>query len=153
MIGDRIKELRISKNMTQKDLAQKCDLNRNSIYKYEKNETVPKFAQVEKIAAALEVTASFLIGYDAEDTVSNAMWDRDLEYKLNQVGYSAKFQEDQERGEYYCWLEGPDGQIDASEDELKELHSSTNEYMRFKLEELKKKHAQDFRPKGGQGKP
>ena len=72
--------------------------------------------------------------------------------QIKSSGYSAKFQEDQNYGEFYCWIEGPEGKLEVSEDELKELHNSTNEYMRFKLEELKKKHAQDFRPKGGQNK-
>ena len=146
VIGDRIKEIRTAKKITQEELAQKCELNRNSIYKYEKNETVPKFTHIEKIAAALEVTVSFLIGYDVDDTSSNPFWWCDLESMLRQVGYSTGFNEDSQRDERYSWINYPDGTLEVTKDELKELHNSAAEYMRFKLEELKKKHAQDFRP-------
>ena len=151
MIGDRIKELRTAKNMTQKDLAQKCGLNRNSIYKYEKNDTAPKIAHTEKIAAALEVSVPFLIGYGIDDTASDSLWDINLESKLKQVGYSLGFQEDRDGGERHQWINYPNGgTLEVSDGELKELHNSTNEYIRFKLEELKKKHIQDFRPKSKQ---
>jgi len=61
MIGDKIRKLRTSKNMTQNDLAQKCGLNRNSIYKYEKNETIPKVAHILEIANALETPITELM--------------------------------------------------------------------------------------------
>ncbi len=104
---------------------------------------------VQRIAAALEVTVAFLIGYEMEDTAANPLWDIDLETKLKQIGCSIGFDEDRERGEHYLWINCLDGTLEVSEDELKELHNSTNEYMRFKLEELKKKHAQEFQSKGG----
>ncbi|WP_037351164.1 helix-turn-helix domain-containing protein [Anaeroarcus burkinensis] len=59
-IGDKIKSLRKEKGLSQEDLAKKCGLNRNSIYKYEKNETTPKLNQIKKIAAALDVEANEL---------------------------------------------------------------------------------------------
>ena len=144
MIGDRIKELRTAKSITQNELAQKCGLNRNSIYKYEKNDTAPKVAHIEKIAAALEVTVPFLIGYEVKDTASNPLWHIDLESKLKQVGYSLSFQKDKEAGECYQWINYPNGTLEVSDAELKELHNSTNEYMRFKLEELRKKTRTGF---------
>jgi transcriptional regulator with XRE-family HTH domain len=142
VIGDRIRELRTSKNMTQNDLAHRCGLNRNSIYKYEKNETVPKVVHIEKIAAALEVTVGFLTGFGIEDSLSSPSWDADLESKLKQIGYSTGFYEN----DALWWINYPDGTLEVGEKDLKELHNSTNEYMRFKLEELRKKHEGDFRP-------
>ena len=135
MLGDRIKEIRTSKKITQKELARKCNLNRNSIYKYEKNETAPSFAHIEKIAAALEVTVPFLVGYGAEGAANNPFWWADLESKLKQVGHSIGFDEENAT----LWINYPDGALEVSEGDLKELHNSTNEYMRFKLGELKKK--------------
>ena len=66
-IGDKIKSLRKEKGLSQEDLAKKCGLNRNSIYKYEKNETTPKLNQIKKIAAALNVEVNeltYLLYYD-----------------------------------------------------------------------------------------
>ena len=101
---------------------------------------------IQQIAAALEVTVPFLIGYRVEDSSSNPFWWANLESKLKQIGYSTGFHEDDQLGELYIWINYPDGgTLEVRNGELEELHNSTNEYMRFKLEELKKKHAQDFR--------
>lgn len=67
LIGDQIKELRTSKGITQAELAKKCGLNRNSIYKYEKNEMVPKLEQLHKIAAALGVPSSDFLPQEYTD--------------------------------------------------------------------------------------
>ena len=61
-IGDKIKRIRSEKKWSQEDLAKKCNLNRNSIYKYEKNETMPRMPQIKALAAALNVSLDFLLG-------------------------------------------------------------------------------------------
>lgn len=48
--GDIIREMRKKYKLSQEELAKLCGLNRNSIYKYEKNETLPKLEQLSKIA-------------------------------------------------------------------------------------------------------
>jgi len=154
---NRISQLRNEIGMSQMDLAKKLGIHQTAISQWESGRTSPRFDMLEAMSKIFNVSIRYLLGQSDERTEPSnskeALWDVDLENKLKQVGYSAKFQEDQERGEYYCWIEGPEGTVEVSEDELKELHNSTNEYMRFKIEELKKKHAQDFRPKGGQHKP
>ena len=62
-IGNNIKALRKQLKLTQEELAEKCNLNRNSIYKYEKGETTPKMEQLIKIATALKVEISELLPY------------------------------------------------------------------------------------------
>lgn len=59
-IGDRIRILRTERRWTQDQLAEKCGLNRNSIYKYEKNETMPRMPQLKRLAKAFDTTLDWL---------------------------------------------------------------------------------------------
>lgn len=56
-IGEIIKYYRTDSNMTQKTLAEISGISESAIRKYEKGERVPKVAQIQKIADALNVSA------------------------------------------------------------------------------------------------
>ena len=63
-IGNNIKRIREEKGMTQKELADKCNIIYQTIGKYERNLLNPKYETLEKIAKALEVSSFDLIdGY------------------------------------------------------------------------------------------
>ena len=55
-IGQRIKELREHTNMSQKDLAYAADLDRSYIASIENGQRNVSIVNIEKIAAALNVT-------------------------------------------------------------------------------------------------
>lgn len=55
-IGQRIKELREQTNMSQKDLAYAADLDRSYIASIENGQRNVSIVNIEKIAAALNVT-------------------------------------------------------------------------------------------------
>jgi len=55
-IGQRIKELRESANMSQKDLAYSADLDRSYIASVENGQRNISIVNIEKIAAALGVS-------------------------------------------------------------------------------------------------
>ena len=55
-IGEKIKTYRKLKNMTQEDLSKESDLYLSTIKKYETDNRNPKLEQLEKIAAALDVS-------------------------------------------------------------------------------------------------
>lgn len=55
-IGNRIKELREIKNMSQKDLAYASDLDRSYIASVENGQRNISIVNIEKIAKALDVT-------------------------------------------------------------------------------------------------
>jgi transcriptional regulator with XRE-family HTH domain len=59
-IGKRIKEVREIKKMSQKDLAYSADLDRSYIASVENGQRNISIVNLEKIAAALEVTLSEL---------------------------------------------------------------------------------------------
>ncbi|MCL2463117.1 MAG: helix-turn-helix domain-containing protein, partial [Defluviitaleaceae bacterium] len=147
-VGARIKEARIHANLTQKQLGEKLGVAAITIRQYENDKRGVSLKLLEKIAGVLDTSVTFLIDGCAEFSEKEGkspFWSADLEDKLKQVGYSTGFDEDNAT----VWINYPDGTLEVTDDELKELHTSSNEYMRFKLEELKKKRAQDFRPRRG----
>lgn len=68
-IGKRIKEIRISKNITQDELALKIGTTKQTIYKYE-NEIVTNIPsqKIELISNALNTTPDYLMGWSDKST-------------------------------------------------------------------------------------
>ena len=62
-IKNQIKKLRISKGLTQKQLADLCGIAEPNLRKYELGKQNPKIETVEKIANALNVSVSELSNY------------------------------------------------------------------------------------------
>jgi transcriptional regulator with XRE-family HTH domain len=56
ILGQRIKELRDTKGMAQKDLAYASDLDRSYIASIENGQRNVSIVNIQKIAAALDVT-------------------------------------------------------------------------------------------------
>ena len=96
----------------------------------------PKIETIEKIAAALEVDPFSLYSFDMATTVLNKSDINDyFIYHLEQLGYF--FGCDSEGN---VWIEYPDGtNIDYNEFDLDSLRNETDSYIKFKLEELRKK--------------
>ena len=63
-ISDRIKEALIIRNMRQADLVAKTDIGKSSISTYISGEYEPKQRNIYKIAKALDVSESWLLGND-----------------------------------------------------------------------------------------
>lgn len=77
-IGERIKNKRLSLDMTQDELAKKCGYkSRSSINKIELSRDLP-LSKVGKMAAALNCTPSELLGYEEELTAENAAFSVDM---------------------------------------------------------------------------
>lgn len=72
--GSKIKEFRIQKGLTQKQLGEKCGIADSNIRKYENGKQNPKIETLQKIADALEVSVSDLLPSDyiyIEKTINN----------------------------------------------------------------------------------
>lgn len=68
-VGERIKKIRTEKDMQQIDLAVKCDISKQTLYKYENNivTNIP-LTTITKIAKALNVSEAIIMGWeDTED--------------------------------------------------------------------------------------
>lgn len=70
-IGDKIKEIRKSKKLTQKQLAELVDLSEISIRRYEKGINRPTFEILDKIAKALETPLSDILIVESDPNLIN----------------------------------------------------------------------------------
>ena len=61
ILGETIKFYRNKMNLSQEELATKCNLSRNAIYNYENNKRTPTIAILLKIAESLDMSASELL--------------------------------------------------------------------------------------------
>lgn len=59
--GFKIKDIRIKKGLTQKQLGEKCGMYESQIRKYENGKANPKMETLRKIAVALECNVSDLL--------------------------------------------------------------------------------------------
>lgn len=62
MLGNRLRELRLSNHYTQDDLAEMLDVGANQINRYENNKTEPSGEVVARIAKLLNTSADYLLG-------------------------------------------------------------------------------------------
>ena len=62
MIGEKLKECRLRKGLTQGDVAALLNMNRTTYTKYESDVTEPSFATLRKITELFEVDYNYLFG-------------------------------------------------------------------------------------------
>ena len=60
-IGEKIREIRISKGITQKQLAEKLNTSQQNLAQYENGKRNPKLETLQRIATALDVAISNLL--------------------------------------------------------------------------------------------
>lgn len=68
-IGNRIRLIRTQKNMTQKEVAERCGMADSAIRKYESGLVSPKLITMQKIANALQVEIVELLPQDVIDAL------------------------------------------------------------------------------------
>lgn len=72
--GERIKQLRIAKGMTQEELGQKIGVKKSAIHKYESGMIVNlKRDTISKLAKVLDTTGSYLIGMRDEEELKKEL--------------------------------------------------------------------------------
>ena len=65
-LGDRIRDLRVARGMTQDDLAQMLDLTRPAVGRWESGRSKPRLDKLEQLAGVLGTTSYYLLnGTDA----------------------------------------------------------------------------------------
>ncbi|MCI7061412.1 MAG: helix-turn-helix domain-containing protein [Lachnospiraceae bacterium] len=60
--GERLRDLRHEKHMTQKQLADKLDLSKGTISAYEQGKKYPSIEVLIKLCNILQVSADYLLG-------------------------------------------------------------------------------------------
>lgn len=66
MYGKRLKELRIEKGLTQKELAKKINTTQSTIGKYEREELQPNVEIIIQICKLFNISSDYLIGLEDE---------------------------------------------------------------------------------------
>jgi transcriptional regulator with XRE-family HTH domain len=93
-VGDRIKELRTQKQLTQSNLADMVGLTYVQIGRYETYKSTPSSDILQKLAEALDTTTDFLMNGNNNDVVAAQLVDKDLitQYKrIEQLNNEDKY--------------------------------------------------------------
>jgi len=200
--NEKIKKYRLERGLTQKKLGELCGIAETTVRQYELGLRNPKLETRKKIAAALDIPISELLGIREEKNYSNLVHGEELEAilykvakklslsiqttkalfwevrlpiskeityenvykgitdyldkqpttiadwyalekKLELIGYSIETYEE----DAFIWIIYPDGTLEINEDDIATLNNETNDFLKFKLEELKKNKIKDFTPK------
>lgn len=64
IFGQRIKEIRQEKNLSQRDFAKLLNITQGALCRWEKGENLPNIEILFQIAKTLEVSADYLIGLE-----------------------------------------------------------------------------------------
>ena len=75
--SNRIKELRLEKGMTQKELAGLLDLTPNSICEWEKGRSSPNIDLLIKLSEIFEVSIDYIIGLEDDGTLNYSFTEQD----------------------------------------------------------------------------
>ncbi len=67
MFGDRLKELRKGKNLTQEEIGEICQVAKQTISNWENNITQPPFEIVNKLAQYFGVSVEYLLNFNQDD--------------------------------------------------------------------------------------
>ena len=68
--GERLRDLRHEKHMTQKQLADKLELSVTAVSKYELGTAYPPFEKMRGISAIFNVTMDYLYGMETSTAIS-----------------------------------------------------------------------------------
>jgi transcriptional regulator with XRE-family HTH domain len=83
--GERLKELRNNKKMSQSELAELAGLHYTQIGRYEKNKSLPSSDILKKLADVFSVSIDFLIEGTTEENAKSYIHDRDLLKQFKEI--------------------------------------------------------------------
>lgn len=141
--GRYIKQYRKVAGLTQEELAQKVGISTMSIRRYEGGERIASKDMIQRIADALGVSEFDLLGLEGLKTPTED-WDTLLLQKLWAVGHNIEHVAGLRN---YIFLKYPDGDLEVTVAELKELDRITNEFLLIELQALRDRHPERFTPK------
>lgn len=90
--GDKLKALRVSKQMTQQELAGLLGLGAPSISMYEKNQQYPSVEGLMKLCRIFDVSADYLLGFSDDKAFNTAsLTDEQLQVVLRLINEFEQF--------------------------------------------------------------
>lgn len=84
-IGNRIRELRKEKKLTQTDLAKLINVSQQTITKWENDIAEPSGSAVKSLANVLNVSADYILGLEEKSTVDLADEDAIFTYEGKRI--------------------------------------------------------------------
>jgi len=85
-MGKRIRALRLEKNITQTELAQRIGVSKTMISSYELEQRAPSYEVLIKIAKFFNVTTDSLLGIEKSQSVNyDGLTDREIRAIMNIV--------------------------------------------------------------------
>jgi|SRR6218665_1604320 len=84
-VGERIKELRIQKNLTQTDLSKLISFTFIQIGRYETGKSSPSSDVLQRLATALGTTTDYLMKGTEDEAVAAQLTDKELLKQFRQV--------------------------------------------------------------------
>jgi transcriptional regulator with XRE-family HTH domain len=142
-VGERIKQIRKEKGLTQTELASRLGVSQAMITQYENGQRGPKtFETVRKIAAALEVSPEDILGKDLENTMrEEERFDSTVDHFIGWlrgmgviVGH-AKYEDDNGKDKIAIFVDLEGGAIDI-EPKVKEVMELTFEHFKVGAKHL-----------------
>lgn len=91
--GEKISLLRKKKNLSQAELADKVNVTRDTIGKYERNDIIPTVEKAKKMADILGVSLDFLAGNEAEEPKLNTP-DKEMVWRLKELSALSDTEQD-----------------------------------------------------------
>lgn len=79
--SSRLKKLRTSKGVTQKELGSFLNVSQNAIFNWETKRTEPPMETIEQIAAYFEVSPTYLMGWDEQKGLDHVIADNIVKYR------------------------------------------------------------------------
>ena len=62
--GDQLSKARKNKDLTQEELAERLNLSRQTILRWEKNQVFPDISNLKAVAQVLDISFDYLLGED-----------------------------------------------------------------------------------------
>lgn len=87
---DKLKELRLSENLSQKKLADSIGVAQSSINYWEKGQRTPSIGAVQKLAEYFDIDVSELLAPDTYKAESSALLGENIKSLRKEKGYSIK---------------------------------------------------------------
>lgn len=125
-IGDRIKTLRKSKGISQKDFAAQLQIPYSTYSNYENNNREPKKEQITQIASALGVTEYELLGMSLEKNMQPLETAIAFLNYLLSIGYEVH-ESPNEDSDWVIHIKESGENLFLSSEEMESLENSTKE--------------------------
>ena len=130
-IGESIRQLRKSRNLTQYELGYLCGIAEPNIRKYETGKQNPKLDTIEKISAALNVSPADLLGLEYWDmkypnlAAEVSQYEKFTDY-LESLGYTITVQQESDECASFD-ITGNSIRVTLSENDFQRLQDSSSD--------------------------